>query len=118
MLQLGYAFTTSVSGSEYLQRVLPAAWYDRIGTSELLIVDDWKRSFLPRAMRDLPTETPLYLLDHEAPTTEDLTHVTFLHLAIDGRPPATALTERLIDQGFVHGEVSTHRHYELHTYTR
>lgn len=118
MLQLGYAFTTSVSGSEYLQRVLPAAWYDQMGTSELLIADDWKRSFLPRAMRDLPAETPLYLMGQGAPATEDLAHVTFLHLAIDGRPPATALTERLIDQGFVHGEVSTHRHYELHTYTR
>lgn len=118
MLQLGYSFTTSVSGSEYLQPVLPEIWNARAGGSDLIVVDDVKRSFLPRAMRDLPEATPLFLMNKEHPALDGRSSVSFIHLAIEGRPAAAEFTTWMADQGFSHGVVLEHEHHELHTYTR
>lgn len=118
MLQLGISTTLSVRGSEYLQPTLPAAWYEEINTSDLLVTDDRKRSFLPRAMRNVPAGTPLFIMEKEKPTVGTMTEVHFLHLDIESRPSADGFTAWMAAQGFTHGEVRSHDHHELHTYTR
>jgi len=118
MLQLVYAFTTSVTGSEYLQRVLPKHWYATVTASDLLVVDDVKRSFLPRAMRDMGGEQALFLMTHERPSLVGLTSVSFIHLALKGRTPASEFTSWMHENGFDHGPIEKHEHYELHSYTR
>ncbi|MBL7950994.1 MAG: glycosyltransferase family 39 protein [Flavobacteriales bacterium] len=118
MLQLGYAFTTSVRGSEYLKPVLPAGWYATLKDSDVLVVDDVKRSFLPRAMRDMPGGTPLFLMKEGRPSVNASTAVSYVHLDVENRPTAAAFTTWMTAQGFTHGEVRVHKHHELHTYTR
>lgn len=118
MLQLGQSFTTSVIESPFLRGALPAQWYGVIDNSDLLVTDDWKRSFLPRTLRDVPADKPLYLMKLDRPDVHGMDQVAFVHLAITSRPTVTGFTQWMADQGFVQGEIRVHDHYELHTYHR
>lgn len=118
MLQLGISSTLAVRSSGYLEPILPAGWYEEIRNSDLLVTDDRKRSFLPRAMRTLPEALPLFIMEREKPHVGTMDRVHYLRLEIPSRPPAAEFTTWMTEHGFAHGEVLVHGHHELHTYTR
>ncbi|MCB0771459.1 MAG: glycosyltransferase family 39 protein [Flavobacteriales bacterium] len=119
MAQLSFAFHTSVHESAYLQNVLPVHWYQRMGSSDLVIMDDHKRSNLPRIAQHLPPSLPLYLMKNVSPDLTGMDEVAVLHLAIGSRPPASELLDRVEAQGFHRdGNVQRHDHFELHHFRR
>lgn len=119
MAQLCIAFPASIAGSEYVQNVLPEAWYARMAGSDLLITDDRKRSGLPRIMHHLPADLPFVILSKVEPKVDDATTITFLHLDVKGRPSVDPFLTRMKEQGFTEQTASeTQDHYELYTFRR
>jgi uncharacterized membrane protein len=119
MAQLSFAFSSSVHGSAYLQNVLPGSWYQQMVGSDLVIMDDHKRSNLPRIVHHLPADLPLFVSKKGSPDLTGMDEVTLLHLALDTRPLSSDLMDRIAAQGFLRvGTIEKHDHFELHHFRR
>lgn len=119
MAQLPFAYHSSVHGSEYVKNVLPAEWYEEIGSADLLITDDHKRANLPRIASSLRAEQALFLYSKVVPAFKGEERVAFLHLAIDSRPAPNEIFERMSEMGFrSDGPTKRHDHFELHFFRR
>jgi hypothetical protein len=119
MVQLCFAFDSATRGSGYLRNALPTAWYSEIADADLLIIDDRKRSGLPRIMRHIPTDHAVVVLEKDLPDLGGAVHVVLLHLALDEAPIPAPVMARITAQGYRHApDVERHEYYELHHFRR
>ncbi|MBK9629155.1 MAG: glycosyltransferase family 39 protein [Flavobacteriales bacterium] len=118
MAQLGISLPNAIAHSEYVQNVLPGSWYARMAESEMVIMDDRKRSGLPRIIRHLPATLPLVIMSKEDPEVATYNAVSFLHLDVEGRPSIEPFLTRMSEAGFGQQAKEQHDHYELISFRR
>lgn len=79
VLLLGYSFTVAARYPTYIPRMVPQSWRPVMDGGDLLVVTDKSRGFLPRTMRGVAPQTPLYILKHVLPEVMDKRQVVFIH---------------------------------------
>jgi hypothetical protein len=95
------------------------AWYSEIADADLLIIDDRKRSGLPRIMHHIPADHAVVVLDKDLPDLGGAGHVVLLHLSLDDAPIPAPVMARITGQGYRHApDVERHKYYELHHFRR
>lgn len=114
---LAMAFGTSVRNSEYVQNALPMAWYEEMANADLVIIDERKRSGLPRICRHLPAGLPLFIMDKSTPAMDGKERIVFLHLDLKKGQDPTAFLEQMQERGYSQ-EMHQHDHYQLYRFQR
>lgn len=107
VLLLGHSFTFAVKDSDLLARMLPDAWYGRMGGPALLVTDQVERGVLPRVMRDVSSATHLYLVGKKWPDAGGFDRVVFLHLVGSKHKGPGSLPDILAAAGLHHRQTLT-----------
>lgn len=115
---LGFSFTAATKQPTYIPRMVPPAWRPVMDAGDLLVVDDKGRGFLPRTVRGVRPDMPLYLMQGSRPDVEGLHRVTAIHRLRGKGAAADRFAEWMEGQGF---RPTEERHIDTHvmrTYVR
>lgn len=118
VILLGYSFTMATKYPTYVPRMVPREWKTVMGESELVVVDDKSRGFLPRTMCEVEPSTPLYVMNEVKPEVHGKKEVVYVHRLPVKQADGDRFAEWMEQQGFHRQETRAIETYGMQVFRR